>query len=156
MIKMNKIEIIAEIGWNHMGDNTLAKEMIKSAKENGANTVKFQYWDPAHLKSGVWDKDGRREIYNKAALTEEKVIELEKMSNEIGCNFLISVFGTIGAKVMSDLGIKKIKIPSHETTNKKLIEFCSTHFEYIYFSAGASSEDDVKEAVQILKNGSKI
>ena len=78
---MNKIEIIAEIGWNHMGDNTLAKEMIKSAKENGADTVKFQYWDPAHLKSGVWDTDGRREIYNKAALTEEKVIELKKDSN---------------------------------------------------------------------------
>ena len=31
------------------------------------------------------------------------------MSNKIGCNFLISVFGTIGAKVMSDLGIKKLK-----------------------------------------------
>ena len=30
---------------------------LKSAKENGANTVKFQYWDPAHLKSGVWDTD---------------------------------------------------------------------------------------------------
>ena len=81
MNKINNIEIIAEIGWNHMGDISLATEMIKSARENGANTVKFQYWDPAHLKSGVWDTDGRREIYNNAALTEEKVIELEKMSN---------------------------------------------------------------------------
>ena len=153
MNKINNIEIIAEIGWNHMGDISLATEMIKSARENGANTVKFQYWDPAHLKSGIWDTDGRREIYDKAALTSEKVSELQKMSNEIGCNFLISVFGTIGAKVISDLGIKNIKIPSHETTNKKLIEFCSKHFDYIYFSAGASTEDDVIEAVQILKNG---
>ena len=153
MNKINKIEIIAEIGWNHMGDNSLAEQMIKSAKENGANTVKFQYWDPVHLKSGAWDSDGRREIYNKAALTIEKVSELQKMSNDIGCDFLISVFGTIGAKSMSDIGIKNIKIPSHETTNKKLIEFCSTHFDYIYFSAGASSENDVIEAVKILKNG---
>ena len=50
MNKINKIEIIAEIGWNHMGDNSLAEQMIKSAKENGANTVKFQYWDPCILK----------------------------------------------------------------------------------------------------------
>ena len=49
MNKINNIEIIAEIGWNHMGDISAA-EMIKSARENGANTVKFQYWDPAHLK----------------------------------------------------------------------------------------------------------
>ena len=86
-----------------------------------------------HLKSGAWDSDGRREIYDKAALTIEKVSALQKMSNDIGCDFLISVFGTIGAKSMSDIGIKNIKIPSHETTNKKLIEFCSTHFDFIYF-----------------------
>lgn len=147
------IEVIAEIGWNHMGDSSIAKDMIQSAKECGADTVKFQYWNPDYLKEGVWDTDGRREIYNKAALTEDKVNELQKMSQDAGCNFLISVFGTIGASVMADLGIKKIKIPSHETTNKKLIEFCSSKFDYIYFSAGASTEKDVLEAVNILKDG---
>ena len=147
------IEVIAEIGWNHMGDSSIAKDMIQSAKECGADTVKFQYWNPDYLKEGVWDTDGRREIYNKAALTEDKVNELQKMSQDAGCNFLISVFGTIGASVMADLGIKKIKIPSHETTNKKRIEFCSSKVDYIYFSAGASTEKDVLEAVNILKNG---
>ena len=29
-------KIIAEIGWNHMGDIKLAKEMILQAKKNGA------------------------------------------------------------------------------------------------------------------------
>lgn len=149
----NNIEVIAEIGWNHMGDSSIAKDMIQSAKECGANTVKFQYWNPDYLKEGVWDTDGRREIYNKAALTEDKVNELQKMSQDAGCNFLISVFGTIGASIMADLGIKNIKIPSHETTNKKLIEFCSSKFDYIYFSAGASTERDVLEAVNILKDG---
>ena len=149
----NNIEVIAEIGWNHMGDSSIAKDMIQSAKECGADTVKFQYWNPDYLKEGVWDTDGRREIYNKAALTEDKVNELQKMSQDAGCNFLISVFGTIGASIMADLGIKNIKIPSHETTNKKLIEFCSSKFDYIYFSAGASTERDVLEAVNILKDG---
>ena len=40
------MEIIAEIGWNHMGDMTLAEEMIIQAKKSGATTVKFQYWNP--------------------------------------------------------------------------------------------------------------
>ena len=34
--------LIAEIGINHNGDISLAKEMIVAAKENGANCVKFQ------------------------------------------------------------------------------------------------------------------
>lgn len=148
------IEIIAEIGWNHMGDSSIAKKMIYSAKKNGADTVKFQYWDPKHLRPGIWDTDGRREIYNKASLTEEKVLELRDEANKVGCNFLISVFGTIGANIISNLGIKNIKIPSHETTNIKLIEFCSRKFNHIYFSAGASLKEEVLDAVKILKNGS--
>ncbi len=153
MIDKDGIEVIAEIGWNHMGDSSIAQDMIQSARECGADTVKFQYWNPDYLKAGVWDTDGRREIYNKAALTEDKVNELKEMSQDAGCNFLISVFGTIGADVIASLGIKNIKIPSHETTNKKLIEFCSSKFDYIYFSAGASTEQDVIEATDILKAG---
>jgi N,N'-diacetyllegionaminate synthase len=149
----DSIEIIAEIGWNHMGDKDLAYEMISSAKQAGADTVKFQYWNPEFLKPGPWDTDGRREIYNKAALDEKKVMELKLISQDIGCKFLISVFGTIGAKVIADLGIQDIKIPSHETTNLALINFCKENFEHIYFSAGASLESEVIAANDILKNG---
>lgn len=150
----NNVEIIAEIGWNHMGENDLAKEMISSAKECGADIVKFQYWNPEFLKAGQWDNDGRREIYNKAALTESKIQELKNISESVGCRFLISVFGTIGAKLIANMGIESIKIPSHETTNIPLVEFCSENFEYIYFSAGASTQDEVLKANKILKNGS--
>ena len=39
--------------------------MILSAKKSGADYVKFQIWDPQFLKSGAWDNDGRRKIYEK-------------------------------------------------------------------------------------------
>ena len=39
---MNKINLIAEIGWNHMGNMSLAKKMIFEAKKNGANICKFK------------------------------------------------------------------------------------------------------------------
>ena len=42
---MSKCEIIAEIGWNHMGDMDLAKEMILAAKNNGADFVKTQIFN---------------------------------------------------------------------------------------------------------------
>ena len=37
--------------------------MILAAKNSGADFVKFQIWNFDNLKSGSWDKDGRREIY---------------------------------------------------------------------------------------------
>ena len=136
-----------------MGEASLAEEMVSAAAESGANVVKFQYWNPEYLKAGSWDEDGRREIYNKAALTEEKVLDLVDLSKKYNCEFLISVFGTIGAKLIRDLGQHAIKIPSHETTNLKLIDFCSKNFSKIYFSAGASTEVEVLKAVEVLKSG---
>ena len=47
--------------------------MIKSAKDNGADAVKFQLWDPNNLAPGSWDKDGRRG-YNKAYINEKNLI----------------------------------------------------------------------------------
>ena len=43
--------IIAEIGANHNGDMELAKKIIDSAKECGADAVKFQSWTPDSLIS---------------------------------------------------------------------------------------------------------
>ena len=65
-------EIIAEIGWNHMGDMNLASRMIKEAKKSGADFAKFQTWQVSRLKNGEWDNDGRREIYKNAELSKEE------------------------------------------------------------------------------------
>ena len=42
-------KLIAEIGWNHMGNISIAKKMIKSAKDNGADFVKTQIFDTKFL-----------------------------------------------------------------------------------------------------------
>ena len=79
-----EIKIIAEIGWNHLGDLDLAKKMIKAASENGADICKFQSWSEKNLKDGPWDQDGRREIYKKAQLTKEKHYELMDVLLDVG------------------------------------------------------------------------
>ncbi|HUV84432.1 MAG TPA: N-acetylneuraminate synthase family protein, partial [Methanosarcinales archaeon] len=84
----NRAKIIAEIGWNHMGDMNLAKKMIDSAKECGADYAKFQTWSVKNLKLGPWDQDGRREIYEKAELTIDKHKELKSYCDNVGIKFL--------------------------------------------------------------------
>ena len=40
--------LVAEIGWNFLGNIDLAKKMIVSAKKSGADAVKFQIWNPTN------------------------------------------------------------------------------------------------------------
>ena len=145
------IKVIAEIGWNFMGDMGLAKEMINAAKKAGANTVKFQYWNPARLKAGPWDTDGRKEVYESAQLNEEKIKELIVFCDKAEIEFLISAFNVVDAAFIAKLGIKSIKIPSHEVANFELHEFSAKNFDEIYVSLGAGTEEEVLKAIETYK-----
>ncbi len=148
---MKTLKIIAEIGWNHLGDIGIAEKMIISAKQSGANVAKFQLWDPKHLKKGPWDTDGRREIYEKASLNLDSIDKLKNCCAQNDIEFLLSAFGTKSAKIIKEIGLSSIKIPSHETTNIKFLNFCSNNFKMIYFSSGASTKDEIIRAMEILK-----
>ena len=46
---MKQILIIAEAGVNHNGSLKLAKELVDTAKECGADFVKFQTWKTENI-----------------------------------------------------------------------------------------------------------
>ena len=149
---MNKIKLIAEIGWNHLGDMDLAKEMIFSASSSGADYAKFQSWSVKNLKNGEWDSDGRREIYEKAELTKDKHELLIEYCNSAGIKFLSSVFSINDAKLLQSLGIKEVKIPGFESRNHDLIKYCNENFNRIFISSGTSSFEEIKHSVSLIKN----
>lgn len=149
------MEIIAEIGWNHLGDINLASKMISSAKKSGATIAKFQLWDPEIMKNGDWDNDGRIDIYKKAKLSDENILFLKNVCELNNIKILFSAFGTIGSTRLQNLKFDSIKIPSHEIANNLLLNFCSNHFNQIFLSSGASTKEEVLEACKIIKNGKK-
>ena len=129
--------IFAEIGWNFLGDLSLAKKMILAAKKSNCKVVKFQLWDPKFLKPGPWDTDGRREIYEKAYLDNEKYEELYHFSikNDLEC--FASVFNNHDYDRLKKISNKSIKIPSPEVYDFELIEKSLKEFEQVYVSTGA-------------------
>jgi len=146
------MKVIAEIGWNFMGNMNLASRMIKSAQKSGANIVKFQYWNPKYLSSGDWDHDGRREIYEKAVLNREKIELLRGMCVENNIECLFSVFNLKGGKLMKSIGEQSIKIPSHEIANYELVRYAVNNFNKVYISTGACTESELKQVVQIVED----
>ena len=140
------VEIIAEIGWNHMGDMDLAKKMIEAAADSGADYAKFQTFNIDNLKEGPWDEDGRREIYEKAQLSLEQHLELKDFCDYVGIIFMSSAFTVGDAELLAQVSTKCIKIPSIETSNTKLLRYCSRNFDKIFMSTGATKLDEVNLA----------
>ena len=149
-------EIIAEIGWNHMGDMALAKRMIVEASNNGATHAKFQSWSVSNLKPGVWDTDGRREIYEKAQLTLADHKYLKSVCDEHNIEFMSSVFSLQDVELYKQVTTKCVKIPSFESRNYPLIKKCMDIFDKVYISVGTTTWDEVKELSRVVDSSKTI
>jgi len=134
---MSDVTLIAELSSNHMGDMNLVRDMVVSAKENGADIVKFQTWSASKLKKGPWDNDGRREIYEKAELTPEKHAGVLSMCQDVGVDFLTTCFNPNDLSFIRTL-TDKVKIASTECNNTELVEKAIEAFNTVYISTGAS------------------
>ena len=143
--------LVAEIGWNFLGDLNLAKKMIAAAKKSGADAVKFQIWNPSNLKNGPWDNDGRRKIYEKAYLDKEKYLYLKKYSNKVSIKCFASAFNIDGLKVLKATKDSWVKIPSHESYNFKLIEFALKNFKKVIVSAGCMKKNELNKLIKLVK-----
>ena len=147
--------LVAEIGWNFIGNLSLAKRMILKAKKSGADAVKFQIWDPKFLKSGDWDLDGRRKIYEKAFLNEKKYKLLKSFAKKNSIKCFASVFNKEGIDMLNKLKDDWVKIPSHEAYNLDLIELAFKKFQKVVISLGCLKKNELQKILNlIIKNRS--
>ncbi len=146
-----KVDLIAEIGWNHMGDMEIAKSMVENAALNGASVAKFQTWSVSRLKEGEWDKDGRRQIYEKAELTKEKHEVLIAYCKQLNIRFLSSCFSKEDAQLLTELGQLEVKVPSFEVRNLELIQFCLDNFNHVIISTGTADLGDIIQLSKLTK-----
>jgi sialic acid synthase SpsE len=104
-----KVKIIAEIGSNWEGKLSIAKKIIQECKNVGAYGVKFQMWRAHDLYSN--DHPNWKDI-KKSELTFKKAKELKKFSDEIGINFICSVFYPEAVDFLESIGVKLYKVAS--------------------------------------------
>lgn len=154
---MSKINIIAEIGANHNGDMTLAKEMISAAKESGADYAKFQSWQEKKIGKGIWDSPepffqykNKRDFYDKAQLTDDNHYELIEHCKNIGINFLTTCFDRDRIDFLSKLDLDIIKVASTDSISDKMISELSTNFSKMIVSTGMTYSYEIKHLIELL------
>lgn len=114
-------EIIAEIGINHGGNIPLAMLMVEEAKRCGADTVKFQLYDPQKLlnEEDFTDEDWR--AIKESRLLFSQVALLKRHCDKLEIEFLASAFDLERLGWLEYLKVKRHKLASRSVYNK---EYC--------------------------------
>lgn len=160
--------IIAEIGANHNGDIELAKKMIDSAIECGADCVKFQSWTKDSIFSrkvyneNYFLRDDYRnrtdytleEIVDKYHINAEQHKELKAYCDENNIEFASTPFSKREADLLTDeLDVPFIKIASMDLNNIPFLSYVAKKGKVVVLSTGLCPMSDVALAVETLKEG---
>ncbi|MEY8375750.1 N-acetylneuraminate synthase [Lachnospiraceae bacterium 56-18] len=154
--------IIAEAGVNHNGSLKIAKQLALTARQCGADIVKFQtakldsvvskYADMAeYQKNNIGREMCQKEMLKRLLLTYDEFIELAAYCDEIGIEFLSTPFDLESIEFLGKLGCSIWKIPSGEITNLPYLEKIAKTHKKIILSTGMSTLEEVKEAIAVLE-----
>ena len=154
----NKVYIIAEIGVNHNGSISLAKKLIKKAKECGADAVKFQNFITKNLVTinapkdkykikNTNSKQNQFEMLKTLELKLKSYFILKKFAKKNKIDFITSVFDEESLIfVQNKLKNNIIKIPSGELNNYLLLDKLNKKLKII-ISTGMSTLPDIVKAI---------
>jgi len=153
--------IIAEIGVNHEGSMDLAKQLIREAKEGGADAAKFQSYKAEKIASknspAYWDTTkesttSQFELFKKYdSFQPSDYVELAKYCKELDIDFLSTPFDLEAVDFLKDL-MSFFKIASADITNVPLIRKVAQTGKPIVMSTGAATIPEIEFAVQTAQH----
>ncbi len=153
--------IIAEAGVNHNGDLDRALLMAETAKEAGADYIKFQTFKSELLvtpesKTAEYQKencnaDSQIEMLRSLELSYEDFRTIALYCKEIGIGFLSTPFDEESIDFLVSLGIDYIKVPSGEITNLPYLRHIAATGIPTIISTGMCDITDIEKALKVFK-----
>lgn len=124
-----RCQLIAELATGHGGDLQLAKDMISSAAENGADIVKTQAYQITHLRPS----DPQYDWFNQCELKPEDHQALMAHAKACGVEYLTTAFHVEDLELVKNLGCFAVKIGSGEGSTA-LVDVALVHFLTVFAS----------------------
>ena len=157
MTEPGRTFVIAEAGVNHNGRLDLALRLVEIAAMAKADAVKFQTFRADRLASAAAPKAGYQRVQTGAGTQLEMLRQLElsdddhkvvvRRCNELGIEFMSTPFDADSANFLVNLGMRRIKVPSGELTNKPFIEHLARLGKPLVVSTGMATLEEVTEAM---------
>ncbi|XP_029290504.1 sialic acid synthase-like [Cottoperca gobio] len=153
--------IIAEIGQNHQGDIAIAKQMIKMAKDCGADCAKFQKCELEHkfnkkaLSRAYTSKHSWGKTYGEhkrhLEFSHEQYRELQKYAKEVGICFTASGTDEMAVEFLHELNVPFFKVASADTNNFPYLEKTAKKGQPMVVSSGMQSMETMRQVYKIVK-----
>lgn len=157
-----KTYIIAEAGVNHNGDINIAFELIRKAKEVGADCVKFQTFKTedivtmsspkANYQLKVTDKDESQfEMLKKLELNKDSFILLKNECDRIGIDFMSTPYSLSDLELLDQIGVGCYKVASGQLTELYFLKEIAKKMKPIILSTGMGDLSEVYKSVKVIR-----
>jgi len=145
--------IIAEMACSHDGSAELARKIIGGAGQAKADAVQFQIWTLADMM--VPDHPAY-EAVKKLELSREQWRELTGYTREHypDMHIIACVYEEGSVGFAQEMGVDAYKIHSADLSNPRLMKHVAATCKRIDLSVGASTVEEIQNAVQWIKQSS--
>ncbi len=153
------IKIIGEIGINHNGDMAICKQLIDTAKDAGADCVKFQKRDINQVytqefldspRESPWGTTQREQKLG-LEFSAEQYQEIEDYCKSKGLEWFASAWDINSQKFLRQFNSKYNKVASAMIVHTELLKLIASEGKHTFISTGMTTYDDIDKAVDIFK-----
>ncbi|MDP7150613.1 MAG: N-acetylneuraminate synthase family protein [Paracoccaceae bacterium] len=152
--------VIAEIGNNHNGSLSVAKELIDAAVEAGADCVKFQYRDMETLYRRTDSDDQANDLgveytldlLSRFQLSQDDIFEAFDYTRAKGTIVMCTPWDSEAFRTLESYGLSAYKIASADLTNLPLLKTIAQSGKPMLLSTGMSHEWELKNTISVLES----
>lgn len=155
--------IIAEMSANHGGSFESAAQVIRAAKDAGADAIKLQTYTPDTLTincdneyfrvgSGtLWAGRNLYELYGEAYTPWEWQPRLKQLADDLAIDLFSTPFDDSAVDFLESMAVPAHKIASFEVVDTALLKKIAATGKPIIMSTGMATLSEIDEAVSTLE-----
>lgn len=155
--------IVADFSANHNQDYNTAAKLICTAKQCGADAVKFQSYTPDTMtlncnkpefvihEGTIWDGRTFYDLYSETFMPFEWLPKLKKIADDNGITFFSTPFDKSSVDYLESINIPVYKIASYELIDIPLIEYVASKNKPVILSTGMANLQEIEEAVDAVQ-----
>jgi pseudaminic acid synthase len=152
--------VIAEISANHHQSFEMAEELVRAAKQAGADAVKLQTYTPDTITMAsdreefrvaggtLWDGRTLYDLYAEACMPWEWQPRLKKAAERLGMDLFSSAFDSTAVTFLEEMGVPAHKVASFELVDIPLIQRMARTGKPLIMSTGMATVEEIEETLQ--------
>jgi N,N'-diacetyllegionaminate synthase len=165
------MEFIAELCQNHNGDFDTVRRMVDAAAEGGATHVKIQHIYVRNLvyrpefEEGLEQEGKVRAIrrpwqaeydrLKKLELSDEECSRFVEYAESLGLVPMTTCFTRGDVDRIARQGFRTVKVASYDCASFSMLRELAGRFDHLYVSTGATFDDELRHAAEVLKRHAK-